>query len=92
VAAGWVGGSSVLLRPKGSSSVGALDVKLLRAWELFETDDGPTAEEEQTLLPSLISAGYVEFDDQLDAWSFTPAGVKRAEEIEADPQVEKHHE
>jgi hypothetical protein len=92
VAAGWVGGSSVLLRPKGSSSVGALDVKLLRAWELFETDDGPTAEEEKVLLPPLISAGYVEFDDRLDAWSFTPAGVKRAGEIEADPHVEKHHE
>jgi hypothetical protein len=37
------------------------------------------------LLPPLISAGYVEFDDRLDAWSFTPAGVKRAGEIEADP-------
>ena len=57
------------------------DRALLRARELFLGD--PTDEsfdETEDLLPRLIEAGFVEAEE--DRWGFTPAGRKRADELE----------
>lgn len=66
-----------------------LDQKLLRAW-LLASDDLTDANEAElnTLIPALSDAGYVEekpWDDDPDwfLWSFTDAGIKRSEELEA---------
>lgn len=58
------------------------DRALLRAWELYDEGDADEVEAEiEALLPDLFEAGYVRVSD--DRWSFTPAGVARAKELEA---------
>ncbi len=65
-----------------------LDQTLLRAWLLSLEDASDATEAElNELLPALIEAGYVEerpWGDDPDwfLWSFTEAGVKRADELE----------
>ena len=67
----------------------ALDRALCRAQEIFLEDvsDEPETELEE-LLPPLIEAGYVHEepwgeDSGWFLWSFTDAGIKRADELEA---------
>ncbi len=67
----------------------SLDEKLLRAW-LLASDDLTDANEAElnALIPVLTEAGYVKekpWGDDPDwfLWSFTDAGVKRSEELEA---------
>jgi hypothetical protein len=57
------------------------DEASMRAWNLG--DDGwsdSVMEEAETLLPSLVEAGYADAQDA--KWNFTPRGVQRAMEIE----------
>ena len=62
-----------------------LDAALWRAHEIFIEDLSDELDAElEGLLPVLIDAGYVEtkdYGDGLTAWGFTPAGVKRGEEL-----------
>jgi hypothetical protein len=37
----------------------------------------------ERLIPTLVEAGYVRIDNEIDAWSFTQAGVSRAKTLEA---------
>jgi hypothetical protein len=58
------------------------DTALMRAWELSAGDHTDSVIDElEPLIPILAAAGYVEADDY--TWSFTPKGVARAEELEA---------
>jgi hypothetical protein len=60
-----------------------LDADLLRAWRLafgVETDEGWV--ELESLLPTLIGAGYVATDGR--AWSFTVRGITRVNELAPD--------
>lgn len=67
----------------------SLDEKLLRASQLFVEDVTDANEAElNALIPSLTEAGYVKeepWGDDPDwcLWSFTDAGIKRSEELEA---------
>jgi hypothetical protein len=59
------------------------DEALLRAWQLGDDEDGwsdAVMDEAERLLPILISAGYAETKGA--TWSFTPAGVERAMELQ----------
>lgn len=75
---------SPILKPLNS-----LDEKLLRAWLLASEDVTDANEAELNgLVPVLVEAGYVEekpWGDDPDSflWSFSEAGVKRSEELEA---------
>lgn len=70
----------------------ALDRALCRAEEIFLEDlsDEPDAELEK-LLPPLVEAGYVREEPWGEGsdwflWSFTDAGIKRIDELEAGRQ------
>lgn len=56
------------------------DKALRRAWLLGDEDyTDEVMDEFETLLPTLVAAGYAERD--ADTWNFTPKGVARAEVV-----------
>jgi hypothetical protein len=65
------------------------DRALYRAWELASEDSTDALEAElRDLIPILVKAGYAKeepWGDDPDwfLWSFTDAGVKRADELES---------
>jgi hypothetical protein len=59
------------------------DANLMRAWDLGMGEGGwsdAVMDEAERLLPSLLTAGYVEADGS--TWRFSAAGVARAEALE----------
>ena len=57
------------------------DAALMLAWELFDDHTEAALDEIERLIPILVAAGFAEAEDH--AWHFTPRGVARAEELEA---------
>jgi hypothetical protein len=66
-----------------------VDEALLRAHEIFLEELSSQSDAElENLLPSLVEAGYVREEPWAEGsrwflWSFTKAGIKRTEELEA---------